>query len=109
MKNILLSIQNLQVDFISDGITSTAIRGINIEVQQGEIVAIVGESGSGKSVTSLSVLQLLPTPPALYVKGEINFTDKKGNTNNLLNASTDYLRKIRGNEISMIFRSQCLL
>jgi peptide/nickel transport system ATP-binding protein len=104
MSNTLLSIQNLQVDFISDGKSSTAITGINVDVQHGEIVAIVGESGSGKSVTSLSILQLLPTPPAVYKNGEIIFIDKQGNSTNLLKAPPEYLRQIRGNEISMIFQ-----
>lgn len=100
----LLAIQNLWVDFNSNGNISTAVKDISIAVQRGELVAIVGESGSGKSVTSLSVLQLLPSPPANYVSGEILFTDKLGRTNNLLKASTSYLRSIRGNEISMIFQ-----
>lgn len=100
----LLQIKNLQVDFISDGEAFTAIQHINIEVNKGEIVAIVGESGSGKSVTSLSVLQLLPTPPAKYITGEILFTGKDHSTLNLLSAAPEYLRKIRGNEISMIFQ-----
>jgi peptide/nickel transport system ATP-binding protein len=104
MSNSLLSIQNLQVDFISDGKSSTAITNINIDVHHGEIVAIVGESGSGKSVTSLSILQLLPTPPAVYKHGEIIFLDKQGNSTNLLKATPEYLRQIRGNEISMIFQ-----
>ncbi|HEX8331103.1 MAG TPA: ABC transporter ATP-binding protein, partial [Segetibacter sp.] len=104
MSHTLLSIQNLQVNFVSDGKSSTAIKDINIDVQQGEIVAIVGESGSGKSVTSLSILQLLPTPPAVYASGEIFFIDKQGNSTDLLKASPEYLRQIRGNEISMIFQ-----
>jgi peptide/nickel transport system ATP-binding protein len=67
-------------------------------------VAIVGESGSGKSVTSLSILQLLPSPPAKYVRGKILFTDKKGEKVDLIKASQDYLHQVRGNEISMIFQ-----
>jgi peptide/nickel transport system ATP-binding protein len=100
----LLSIQNLQIDFTSDGTTTTAVKDISVEVKRGEIVAIVGESGSGKSVTSLSILQLLPTPPAVYAKGEIWFTDKEGREINLLKASSDIIRNIRGNEIAMIFQ-----
>ena len=67
-------------------------------------MAIVGESGSGKSVTALSILQLVPSTPAQYEKGEIFFTDKEKKTTNLLKASSDYLRHVRGNQISMIFQ-----
>lgn len=100
----LLSIQNLQIDFTSNGTTITAVKDVSVEVQRGEIVAIVGESGSGKSVTSLSILQLLPSPPALYTKGEIWFTDKQGSKTDLLKTSEETIRNIRGNEIAMIFQ-----
>jgi peptide/nickel transport system ATP-binding protein len=100
----LLSIQHLQIDFISDGTTSTAVQDVSVEVQRGEIVAIVGESGSGKSVTSLSILQLLPSPPASLPRGEIWFTDEEGRKIDLLKASNETIRKIRGNEIAMIFQ-----
>ena len=60
----LLSIENLSVDFISGGPQTKALKNISLTVNRGEIVSLVGESGSGKSVTSLSILQLLPEPPA---------------------------------------------
>lgn len=100
----LLSIQNLSVNFCNNEKTDSAITNVSIDVQRGEIVAIVGESGSGKSVTALSILQLLPSPPVQYQKGEIWFTDKEEKRTNLLNASPRYLRHIRGNEVSMIFQ-----
>lgn len=100
----LLSIQNLQIDFITNGVSTTAVQEISVDVQRGEIVAIVGESGSGKTVTALSILQLLPTPPAQYTKGAIWFTDKENRKTNLLQASHETIRNIRGNEISMIFQ-----
>ncbi len=100
----LLSIQNLQIDFITNGLSTTAVQDISVDVQRGEIVAIVGESGSGKTVTALSILQLLPTPPAQYTKGAIWFTDKENRKTNLLQASHEAIRNIRGNEISMIFQ-----
>lgn len=100
----LLRIQNLSITFASNEEILSAVTDISIEVQKGELVAIVGESGSGKSVTALSILQLLPAPPAEYTKGEIWFTGKGGKRTNLLKASADYLRHIRGNEISMIFQ-----
>lgn len=104
MTTPLLKINNLRVDFTSDGKTSTAIENISIEVNRQEIVAIVGESGSGKSVTALSLLQLLPVPPATYVSGEIFYTDRTGAETNLLAASPKQLGSIRGNEIAMIFQ-----
>ncbi len=104
MTNPLLNIRNLQVNFTSDGETTPAINNINIAVERGELVAIVGESGSGKSVTSLSILQLLPAPPAEYASGEIWFSGKDGSYGNLLTATPDRLRHVRGNEIAMIFQ-----
>ena len=100
----LLSIQNISINFTRNEETLSALTNISIDVQSGELVAIVGESGSGKSVTGLSILQLLPSPPAKYTRGEIWFSDKAGKRTNLLKASPEYLRQIRGNEISMIFQ-----
>ena len=63
MSNALLSIRNLQVGFRGDGGYLPALAGVSIDVKPGEIVGIAGESGSGKSVTNLSILRLLPSPP----------------------------------------------
>lgn len=99
----LLQVNQLQVDFVSETGTTAAVKNISFEVHQGEIVAIVGESGSGKSVTALSVLQLLPASTA-RTKGAILFSDKEGPAIDLLQQSTQQLRRIRGNEIAMIFQ-----
>jgi oligopeptide/dipeptide ABC transporter ATP-binding protein len=97
-QDILLSIENLRTRFhIYEGIV-TAVDGINLEVYRGETLGVVGESGCGKSVTALSILRLLASPPA-EIQGEILFDGK-----NLLNMSLDEIRKIRGNSISMIFQ-----
>ncbi|AXY75480.1 ABC transporter ATP-binding protein [Paraflavitalea soli] len=104
MANPLLQINNLQVDFVTEIGTTTAINNISLEVQRGEIVAIVGESGSGKSVTSLSILQLLPTPPARYTQGNILFSPDGKTAVNLLTQTPRQLRAIRGNQIAMIFQ-----
>ena len=104
MKETLLSINNLSVTFTNDGQVTTAIENVSIEVNRGELVAVVGESGSGKSVTSLSILQLLPKGVADYTTGEILFTRQAGETINLVHAPDALLRKIRGNEIAMIFQ-----
>jgi peptide/nickel transport system ATP-binding protein len=104
MATPLLQINNLQVDFVSEIGTTTAVKNISITINRGEIVAIVGESGSGKSVTSLSILQLLPKPPARYTTGEILFSVDGQQTVNLLMQSPEQLRSIRGNQIAMIFQ-----
>ncbi len=70
----LLQIKNLSVDFVTDYGSTSAIKNISFEINKGEIVAIVGESGSGKTVTSLSILQLLQSPPAKYASGQILFS-----------------------------------
>jgi peptide/nickel transport system ATP-binding protein len=100
----LLQINNLQVDFVTELGTTTAVKAVSLEVNRGEIVAIVGESGSGKSVTSLSILQLLPKPPARYTTGEILFAVDGSEPVNLLTQTPGQLRAIRGNEIAMIFQ-----
>lgn len=99
----LLEIQNLSVDFVSESGTTAAVKNISLSVKQGEILALVGESGSGKSVTSLSILQLLPKPPAHYPQGKILFTENE-KTIDLLTLQHGQLRSIRGNKISMIFQ-----
>jgi peptide/nickel transport system ATP-binding protein len=98
----LLQIKNLSIDFITENETTTAVKNISFDVNKNEIVAIVGESGSGKSVTALSILQLLPVPPAKYVSGEILFAENE--QVNLLQLTQKELQKIRGNKIAMIFQ-----
>lgn len=99
----LLSIENLSVDFISEQRTTNAVKNISFQVNRGEILAIVGESGSGKSVTSLSILQLLPKPPANYSSGKIIFHDDS-TTLDLISANPKQIRAIRGSRIAMIFQ-----
>lgn len=99
----LLSVENLSIDFRSDSLVHHALTDISFSVNKGEIVAIVGESGSGKSITSLSILQLLETPPAEYSGGRIVFSDKQFSCN-ILGQSPRAMRNIRGNKISMIFQ-----
>ncbi len=104
MASPLLQIENLQVDFITGIGATTAVKEISFTVHRGEIVAIVGESGSGKSVTSLSILQLLPSPPARYTSGSILFSVDGNKTVDLLTQTPEELRNIRGNEVAMIFQ-----
>src|SRR5690606_20633304 len=99
----LLRINNLSVDFLSEGNVTQAVKNVSLDVKRGEILALVDESGSGKSVTSLSILQLLPQPPARFNGGEIIF-ENDGNTIDLLKTSPNILQQIRGNRIAMIFQ-----
>ena len=102
MQSPLLSINNLSVTFNSEEGSTPTLQNIDIEIAKGELVAIVGESGSGKSVTSLSVLQLLPQPPAKYLNGSI-LLYSDNNTINILETPKHILQNIRGNKIAMIF------
>jgi len=97
--NFLLEIKNLKTRFFTEYGVVKAVDGINLTVGRGETLGIVGESGCGKSVTALSVLRLLPVPPAKITDGEILFQGK-----NLLGLSEKKMRNIRGNNISMIFQ-----
>lgn len=99
----LLSVENLSIDFRSDQSVHHALTNISFAVNKGEIVAIVGESGSGKSVTSLSILQLLDSPPAEYTNGKIIFSNQHVSCD-ILSQSPRAMRSIRGNKISMIFQ-----
>ena len=99
----ILQIENLSIDFISEKEITHAVRNISFSVNRGETVAIVGESGSGKTVTSLSILQLLATPPAQYASGKILFSEN-GGTSNLLKKNQGQMKHIRGNKIAMIFQ-----
>lgn len=99
MANELLQINDLKVSFYTEAGKVEALDGISFSVKKGETLGIVGESGCGKSVTSLSVMGLIASPPGKIEGGEILFEGK-----NLLNASAAEMRGIRGNDISMIFQ-----
>lgn len=99
----LLSIEHLSIDFISEESVTHAVRNVSLQVRHGEILAVVGESGSGKSVTALSILQLLPTPPARYASGNIFFSEGE-TVVDLLQLTAKQLQSFRGNKISMIFQ-----
>src|SRR5690606_32574413 len=100
----LLSIENLTVNFINDGAVHQAIKNISFTVNKGEIVALVGESGSGKSVTSLSILQLLPESTSQLASGRVLFSEDGNTVKDITKISKQELQQIRGNTISMIFQ-----
>jgi oligopeptide/dipeptide ABC transporter ATP-binding protein len=95
----LLQINNLQTFFRTPQGVAKAVDGVSLEMGKGEVLGIVGESGCGKSVLALSILRLLPMPPAFFGGGEIRFMDK-----DLLTSSREEIMGIRGNRISMIFQ-----
>lgn len=100
----LLSIENLSIDFITGSEKTAALKKISFHVNYGEIVSLVGESGSGKSVSALSILRLLPSPPAIYTSGKINFATKGVKPVDLLRISQKDLQYYRGNKIGIIFQ-----
>jgi peptide/nickel transport system ATP-binding protein/oligopeptide transport system ATP-binding protein len=95
----LLEIEDLRVRFGTRRGLVRAVDGVSLRLERGEVLGIVGESGSGKSVLSLSILQLLPSPPAIYAGGRIGFDGE-----DLLSLSKADMRALRGNRISMIFQ-----
>lgn len=97
--NTVLEVKNLHVSFSSYGGEVQAVRGVNFSLKKGETLAIVGESGCGKSVTSQSIMQLLPTPPGKIKDGSILYKGK-----DLTKLQDKEMRKIRGSDISMIFQ-----
>ncbi|MBT3916742.1 MAG: ABC transporter ATP-binding protein, partial [Rhodospirillaceae bacterium] len=99
MSAAVLKINDLETEFDTrDGIVK-AVDKVSYEVGQGETLGVVGESGCGKSVTSLSILRLIPNPPGRISGGEVLF---KGE--DLTKVSESRIREVRGNEISMIFQ-----
>ena len=95
----LLRIEDLRTHFRTDDALVRAVDGVSYDVRAGETLAVVGESGSGKSVTALSILRLIPTPPGRIVGGRILFKGR-----DLLTVEEAEMRRIRGKDISMIFQ-----
>jgi peptide/nickel transport system ATP-binding protein len=95
----ILEVKDLRTYFYTrDGVVRS-VDGVSFSISEGETLAIVGESGCGKSVTSLSLLRLIPSPPGKIVSGSILFHGK-----DLLTLSDEEMRDIRGDKISMIFQ-----
>ena len=99
MPEPLLRIVDLKTHFYTDEGVVKAVDGISYELQPGEILGLVGESGSGKTVSTLSILRLIPRPPGRIVSGEVWFEG-----NDLLKLGEEQIRRIRGNRIAMVFQ-----
>ncbi len=95
----LLEVKNLKTEFhTQDGVVH-AVNGISYEIGEGETLGIVGESGCGKSVSVLSIMRLIPTPPGKIAGGEVLFSGR-----DLLKVDNEEIRQVRGNRIAMIFQ-----
>ena len=99
----LLKVSNLNTEFKSDYGSKPALNNISFNIKEGEVLALVGESGSGKTVTSLSIMGLLPNNASVE-NGEITLFSKKNKEINILNLSDEKHNEIRGNDISMVFQ-----
>ena len=99
MAEPLLDVRNLRTWFYTqDGIVK-AVNGISYTLREGEALGLVGESGCGKSVSAMSLMRLIPTPPGRIVEGEVWFDGR-----DLLKISDEEMRRIRGNDIAMVFQ-----
>jgi oligopeptide transport system ATP-binding protein len=98
-ERVLLSVRDLHTTFKTDDGDVQAVDGVSFDIKRGEVFAVVGESGSGKSVTAMTIMGLIPSPPAVIEGGGVFW---KGT--NLLEQSGEQVRRVRGKEIAMIFQ-----
>lgn len=96
-EEVLLKVSDLATHFHTEEGVVKAVDGVDFEVRRGEVVGVVGESGCGKSMTSMSILRLVPQPQGKIVRGQLIFEGK-----DLLSLSEDEMRRVRGNRISLI-------
>ena len=99
----ILEVRDLQTHFYTRAGVVRAVDGVSFSIQPGETLGIVGESGCGKSVTVMSLMRLVPTPPGRIVGGEV-LLHNEGQTQDILKLSESAVRSIRGDVISMIFQ-----
>jgi oligopeptide/dipeptide ABC transporter ATP-binding protein len=92
-------VKDLRTYFFTEGAVVKAVDGVSFDVEEGEILGLVGESGCGKTVTALSILRLIPTPPGRIAGGEVWFDGR-----DLLRLRDNEIRQVRGNKIAMIFQ-----
>ena len=99
MEEAILEVKGLKTYFYTDEGVLPGVDGLDFTLEKGKVLAIVGESGCGKSVTSLSILRIIQSPPGRIIAGEILYEGQ-----DLLKLSEKQMRRIRGNQISMIFQ-----
>ncbi len=99
MSEPLLEVRDLRTHFRTEDGLVRAVDGVSFSLEPGETLAVVGESGSGKSVTSLSILRLVASPPGFHAGGEVRFRGR-----DLLKLDAAAMRAIRGREIAMVFQ-----
>jgi oligopeptide transport system ATP-binding protein len=95
----LLAVSNLKTQFFTQDGVVKAVNGVSFRLMPGETLGIVGESGCGKSITAMSIMRLIPTPPGKIVDGQVVFQGK-----DILKMNDEQIRSIRGNDIAMIFQ-----
>ena len=95
----LLEVRDLKTYFFMPDSIVKAVDGISFEIEAGEVVGVVGESGSGKSVSAMSIMRLIASPPGRIVSGEVIFEGK-----DLVQMDENEIRQVRGNDIAMIFQ-----
>jgi oligopeptide transport system ATP-binding protein len=100
----LLEVKDYSLAFTGKKGSVSALREVTFDIKTKEVVALVGESGSGKSITCLSIMKLLPMPPARRIGGSIRFRQKDGTICNVAETIEKHMRKIRGSDIAMIFQ-----
>jgi peptide/nickel transport system ATP-binding protein/glutathione transport system ATP-binding protein len=100
----IVTVENLRVEFDSDGKTVTGVEDVSFEIRPGETVCVVGESGSGKSVTSLSIMRLVEFGGGRIAQGAIRFARADGSVLDVTQADDATMRDIRGGEIGMVFQ-----
>ncbi len=100
----LLEVRDLRVEFAVEGGAVAAVDGVSFHIDRGETLVVVGESGSGKSVTALSLMRLIESPPGRIASGEILLSGRDGRVRDLTKLDMAEMRGLRGNDIAMIFQ-----
>ena len=98
-ENAFLNVDNLSIGFRKGEDVTQVVHDVSFSISPGETLALVGESGSGKSVTAMSILRLVPSPPLEFMGGTINLDNKE-----IISASESYMRGIRGSKVGVIFQ-----